>query len=194
MRTIDVAIAASSADEDRAAVFRLHDRDVLVVADGAGGLGGGADAADAVIGAVRRAVDASRFAMWASVVAEVDRALAGSGHTTAVVAEVCGDALIGAAVGDSVAWLIDDSRIEDLTSAVPRKPLIGSGRASPQTFHARLGPGTSLLLATDGLHKYASRTSILDRVRQGASAASLIDLARLASGRLQDDVAVVLGA
>lgn len=192
MTTVDIATAAGSANQDRAAVLQAADRHILVVADGAGGLGGGTEAAEAVIDAVRGAIAELRFAVWASVLSEVDRALADQGHTTAVVAEVSDESIVGAAVGDSVAWMISDSSIEDLTTSVPRKPPIGSTGARPWPFHARLTPGATLLLATDGFHKYASRSSILDGVNRGLSAANLIDLARMPNGGLHDDVAVIV--
>ncbi len=196
MESIDIAVAPGSAAQDRAAVFRMRGRCILVVADdtstaGAGGLGG-AEAAEVVIVVVGRAATESRLGMWPAVLSELDRAFADRGHTTAVVAEVCGETLVGAAVGDSAAWLIADSSIEALTASVPRKPLIGSGRATPRWFRARLTRGTTLLLATDGLHKYASRSSILNCVNRSASAASLIDTARLPSRGLKDDVAIIL--
>lgn len=55
MTSVDVALAAGGANQDRATVVHAADRHILVVADGAGGLGGGGEAAEAVIDAVRRA-------------------------------------------------------------------------------------------------------------------------------------------
>ena len=48
-----------------------------------------------------------------------------------VVVEVVGSILLGASIGDSGAWLIDGSRIVDLTANQRRKPLLGSGYAHP---------------------------------------------------------------
>src|SRR5262249_7289847 len=97
----------------------------------------------------------------------------------------------GASVGDSGAWLIDP--FVDLTSAQKRKPLIGSGRACPVPFASPFA-GT-LLLASDGLFKYAAQS----RIRQLAAHPELeripemlVDAVRLPSGNLQDDVAVMI--
>ncbi len=148
MDSIDIAIAAGSADQDRAAVFRMRDRCILVVADGAGGVGGGAEAADAVIDTVGRATTESRVESWAVVLSELDHALGDRGHTTAVVAEVCGDTIVGAAVGDSVAWLID-SNIGGLTANVPRKPLIGSGPFALTNYNTASQLAPSMLSAVE---------------------------------------------
>jgi hypothetical protein len=52
-----------------------------------------------------------------------------------------------------------------------------------------------LLVASDGLIKYAKQASIA-RIASGAdlasAARSLVDLVRLRSGQLQDDVSIVL--
>ena len=52
-----------------------------------------------------------------------------------------------------------------------------------------------MLVASDGLIKYASQTSIA-RIASGVdlvfAARSLVDLVRLRSGALQDDVSIVL--
>jgi hypothetical protein len=60
--------------------------------------------------------------------------------------------------------------------------------------HAALG-GATLLLASDGLLRYG-RASDITRIASGpdldAAARALVELVRLPSGTLQDDVAVVL--
>jgi serine/threonine protein phosphatase PrpC len=192
MSAVDIAVAAGTAGQDRAAAFDHGGRWVLVIADGAGGVGGGQEAAEEVVAAVERAVAELRFGDWPAVLHEVDRRLADRGHTTAVIAEVRRDAIAGASVGDSVAWVIGDDPIEDLTERQSRKPLIGSGSALATPFMWGRTDGTALLLATDGLHRYAARPAIVSAIRGGASAAAIIDLARLPSGALHDDVAVVL--
>src|SRR5438046_2236794 len=120
-----VAIAAkcepAERDEDRIAVERSGDRLVIVVADGAGGTGGGAAAADAVCGAVaERAPRASGDPLvWRSALRELDEALAVAPHggqTTAVIVEVGRDDVCGASVGDSGAWVVSANGILDLTA------------------------------------------------------------------------------
>jgi hypothetical protein len=151
---------------DRAAVVPFADGVLLAVADGSGR----ADAADRVI---RALVPGADFVM---TLTRLDRELGDATWTTAVIAEVRGGRVRGASVGDSGAW-----------------PLLGSGEAHPVEFEAELR-GT-LLLASDGLFKYAGRADIA-RIGTGpdlkVAAAELIASVRLRSGGLQDDVAVVL--
>lgn len=165
---------------------------MFVVADGAGGIGGGAGAAEAVIAAVGEAASRN-VESWEQVLARVDRQLT-IGETTAVVCSVVGDVIVGASVGDSGAWLVEDSRVDDLTQAQRRKPLLGSGRAVIVPFTGRLA-GATLLLASDGLLKYASAERIAACAGGAdleAVARELVDLVRLRSGALPDDVAVLL--
>jgi serine/threonine protein phosphatase PrpC len=178
--------------EDRAAHFATSGGDVFVVADGAGGTGGGAAAAEAVIAAVGASVIGDALG-WVELLARVDREMK-LGETTAVVCSVVGDTIVGASVGDSGAWRIEDGAIDDLTHAQRRKPLLGSGRAVVVPFTARLGSAT-LLLASDGLLKYASAERIaacVGGVDLDAVARDLVDLVRLRSGALPDDIAIVL--
>lgn len=196
-------VAPADRDEDRALAFDAGGAWVVVVADGAGGRPGGREAADAVIDAVvTRAVRLALRgdgATCAGLLAEVDRSLAGRGEATAVVAIVRAVAGIwtvqGASLGDSGAWLVHADRVDDLTRAQVRKPLVGSGRASPVAFGPTPVDDARLLVATDGLLKYAPRERLAAAARAGpieAAARALVDGARLPSGGLQDDVAVVL--
>lgn len=166
---------------------------MLVVADGAGGTGGGAGAAEAVLAAVGASPAVWTPQGWAELLARVD-AEQRTGETTAVVCSVVGDVIVGASVGDSGAWRIDRGVVDDLTHAQRRKPLLGSGRAVMVPFTARLGDAT-LLLASDGLLKYTSAERIVSCVAGidlASIAGDLLDLVRLRSGALPDDVAILL--
>lgn len=179
--------------EDRAAHFVTRLGGVLVVADGAGGTGDGARAAEAVIAAVATNLELHDAEAWAALLARVDMALR-HGETTVVVVSIAGDQLRGASVGDSGAWLIDADGYRVLTEGQPRKPLLGSGRAVPVPFAASLGERT-LLLASDGLLNYTSPQRITDLAMASTLpglAKRLCDLVRLRSGALPDDVAVLL--
>lgn len=187
---------ARGAGEDRAVAIARGDGVVLAVADGAGGTGGGARAADAVIAAV---IDALRAAptppSWPDALAALDAALPrlGPGQATAVVVEVTAAGLRGASVGDSGAWLIDDDLV-DLTADQRRKPLLGAG-ATPVAFTAGPLADRTLLLASDGLWRYARPADIVAAARRtdlADAAAALLALVRLPSGGLPDDVAIVL--
>ena len=102
--------------------------------------------------------------------------------------------IAGASAGYSGAWLITRDGYEDLTHRQHPKPFLGSGAAVPVAFSARRFAGP-LLLATDGLLKYTSPELICDVARGedlDQAAKGLVDLVRLRSGGLQDDVAVIL--
>lgn len=186
--------------QDRADVFHVGDALVVVVADGAGGIAGGAEAADAVVAAVREAVEAGvdlRPRPWSDLLVALDRRMLASpeiGESTAVVVAVSPEGVAGSSVGDSAAWIAAPDRLLDLTAYQARKPFLGTGAARAVGFAAGPLAGT-LLVASDGLVKYDSREDIARTARGedlASAAATLIQQVRLPSGQLQDDVAVVL--
>src|SRR5204862_483704 len=81
-----------------------------------------------------------------------------------------------------------------LSQRQQRKPLLGSGGALPVPFEAEFAGGT-LLIASDGLFNYAAA----DRIQGALSepdlrlvASRLVELVRLPSGALWDDIAVMV--
>lgn len=189
--------AAGAASDDRVAVLWCGDAVVAIVADGAGNSRAGGDAADAVVGAVRASVERGRAEVGAltEVVRACDLELARTGRgglTTVVVAVVGERAVYGVSVGDSGAWMASGDDWDDLTAAQQRKPLIGSGAAEPKAFGpiARTG---AVLVATDGLLKYADRRRLRAAIdRRSGAPWSLVDAARMRSGRLPDDIALAV--
>jgi len=192
-----VVLPSKGQGQDRVTVIRTTEALVLAVADGSGGMRGGAEAAEH---AVRMISDAARQANaqhpeWcASLITRIDATPAVSrGQCALVVAVVVENTIVGASAGDCGAWLVTD-RIDELTEEQVRKPLVGSGSAVPVAFKADLGKGT-LLLASDGLLKYAPRARIAALARGpdlDAVAHHIAELPRLRSGALPDDVGVVL--
>ena len=94
--------------EDRVGVIEHGRGLVLVVADGAGGSGRGAEAGDALMVCVREYVsgagDIISEDQWRDLLAKVDvRISGGGGETTGVVVAVSERGLVGASVGDSAA-------------------------------------------------------------------------------------------
>jgi PPM family protein phosphatase len=197
-----VATAADSyrpATEDRAGTWPTPYGHLLVVADGMGGRAGGAAAAEFVV----RGVEA--YSRWPAfpgskaltdLLRQIDLEAAGQadvGETTAVVCAVSDRGVSGAAVGDSAAWWLTGDNHTSLAPDAFAKPWVGSGAARPVPFAAAVGPGT-LLLMTDGVWKYADQ-AVLTGLGRGEDfdtvPARLIDAARLRSGRLSDDAAVV---
>jgi serine/threonine protein phosphatase PrpC len=182
-------------------VFERGASFVLVVADGAGGQAGGAEAAETIIRAVgdasTGAVPLDHPEFWCQLFYEMDNALVDdptAGETTAVVAAVSPNGIAGASVGDSGAWLITPSGYDELTIYQQRKPCLGTGAAIPVPFSIRLWDGT-LLLASDGLFKYAPEERICEVAQESdlqKAALHLLDLPRLRSGRLPDDGAIIL--
>lgn len=187
--------------EDRLAIHVLPCGGlVVVVADGAGGLVGGAAAAELVLSLVAQALarpdfESSRAEAWCQLLREADLFLLRdplAGESTAVVVAWSPAGLVGASAGDSEAWMIRRD-LDDLTLAQPRRRL-GSGQVTPVGF-SRATPVGSLLVASDGLFKYASVSDLCALVSEGEpheAVERLVSRVRLPSGALQDDVAVVL--
>jgi serine/threonine protein phosphatase PrpC len=198
MLTIAHKVESGVRGEDRVLVEHFGSRTLAVVADGAGGTGSGAAAAAKVcsMAAQRlRAQSTGTAEDWARCLYEVDQALAqNGGQCAAVVVEISEGKVFGASVGDSGAWMLNGKSVVDLTKSQHRKPLLGSDEAMPMVFGPVELTGR-LLIATDGLFKYASENEIAQRVLGvplEAAIARLIAGVRLKSGALPDDVGIVL--
>jgi PPM family protein phosphatase len=175
----------------------------VVAADGAGGISGGARAAEMLVelvreGAASPAFDPLRADAWVDLLARADlflEANQSAGETTGVMLAVTEGLVVGASCGDSGAWVVQaDGGIDDLTARQHGKLRLGSGRARPVAFSRPKLTGT-LLVATDGLFNYARLERIASVARDedlDRAARDLIHLVRLLSGGLQDDVGVVL--
>jgi serine/threonine protein phosphatase PrpC len=191
-------LPAPGAGEDRAITVPTPGGYLVAVADGAGGTGGGSAAADSLIAFLSKFTEKAGSTDWVAALCTFDDDLAArrsGGQTTGVVAFVNGDCVTGASVGDSSAWLITPAGdTTDLTARQRRRPLLGSGEALPVQFEAERRGGR-VLLASDGLFKYATAERICALAMQGSVAEAVHALAncvRLPSGDPQDDVAVVL--
>jgi len=192
--------AAFSENQDRAAIIKHSDGLVLAIADGAGGIGGGGEAAELAIQLVKASAVANEFMnpfTYYNLLIEADDILFEhpiAGETTAIVVAVNDDLVCGASVGDSGAFLIQNQSEIDLTAKQRRKPLIGSGIATPTAFGPVPLKGT-VLLATDGLIKYAAQPLIRKIVQSSSAneaAKALIECVRYPSGNLPDDVTVII--
>lgn len=179
--------------EDRAAVFHTDTRTVIVVADGAGGVGYGDAAAESII----REIEAEHARIhsadqWVDTLRQLDSRI-GPGESTAVVVDLRPYGIAGASIGDSQAWIIRDGTIIDLTRNQNRKPLLGSGMASPVAFMNPQLDGL-LLIATDGFFDYAKRDAVTRMIAKSdyySIPRNCVDLVRLPSGELWDDIAIV---
>jgi hypothetical protein len=187
------------ASEDRAEVFERNGDLVVVVADGAGGMRGGATASDAIVGAVKAHVEDASFDLadlraWFRLVERVDGELAraAAGESTLVLAVVGTHGIIGVSAGDSEAWIVDETRVDRLTEA-QRKARVGSGRCVATAF-GRAPMTGKLVVATDGLFRHVGADAIAACCRGAldAAPARLVALARLPSERYADDVGVIV--
>jgi PPM family protein phosphatase len=198
VEAVVVVQPASGAGQDRALAVPTSGGYVVAVADGAGGTVSGAAAAERVIALVAKLVGEAASTDWFNALCAIDDELSSrgsGGQTTAVVAFVARGRVVGASVGDSSAWLMSPAgEMTDLTANQRRRPLLGSSEALPVQFEA--GPsGGRLLLASDGLIKYAAFEQICALATQGSvteAADALANCVCLPSGGLHDDVAIVL--
>ena len=160
-------------------------------------MGSGARAADAAIQHVRHRLDASGKLEPQAIVRDADtavRAAAHGGQTTLILVVIDRSGVRGSSVGDSEAWIVRDGGVTRLTERQRRKPLLGSGEAVAVPFGAAPLDGT-LVVGSDGLFKYTSAAKSAEAARSpevDGIPERLVDLVRLRSGSVPDDVAVVV--
>jgi len=198
----DIATAtAGSKNQDRTALIEHPHGLLLVIADGAGGLGGGSEAAELVMQIVKEStLSEAEFAnplIWGNILTEADNQLYEhplAGETTAVVVALSHGSVCGASAGDSGAFLVQEKTDIELTALQQRKPPLGSGAALPIPYGPIPFAGT-LLVATDGLIKYAHKEKIRQIVLEHdfeQVAKLLTECVRYPSGNLPDDVTVIV--
>jgi PPM family protein phosphatase len=199
MNPILLTSAGNPQNQDRGVIIYDGPRVVLCVADGAGGLSGGAEAAILAVDMVRQNASLLVNAdACAELLRNMDAAIAKDSiacETTCALAILTSEEIFGASVGDSGIWFIPENGNHlNLTQAQQRKPFIGSGTAWSIPFrHARTAG--CLLLATDGLLKYTSAERIIAVCREHSidvAGQRLIELVRYSSGALPDDVTLIL--
>jgi serine/threonine protein phosphatase PrpC len=187
--------------QDTIGIFERDDVLVVVLADGGGGLRGGEAASRCLVAVVESVVKDPAFALdqvqpWFDVFRATDSALAanGTGETTGTVVVLGPRGIIGVSAGDSEAWIVTPTRVDDLTVGQQTRQRLGGNRVIPAAFGRATLPGI-LVVASDGLFKYAAGEVIARLVRASAietAAEHLVELVRLRSGKVADDVAVVL--
>ncbi len=194
-------IGARSICEDLVDTFEHRGATIAIVADGAGGMGGGLEAASTAVSVIRAQVtriDAPPTP--ASLTAALIRAdgvlerTSMCGESTGLVVAISKEMVFGASVGDSEAVLADAGVLTDLTAHQRRKPLLGSGSAMPVSFDPVPFRGT-LVAGTDGLFKYCIRKAMADILSDTDGepvVGRLVSAVRLPSGELRDDVGIVV--
>jgi len=199
MNPILLSAAGNPENQDRGSVVSDGPHTLLCVADGAGGLSGGAEAAIMATEFLpQNSTPLANCEDCTELLRRMDAAIAGdsvAGETTCALAVITPDQIFGASVGDSGVWLIPPTgSLIDLTARQERKPFMGSGSARPIAFRHSRREGV-LLLATDGLLKYTSAERIVEACRRHPAELApqqLIDLVKYSSGRFPDDVTVIL--
>lgn len=196
MRYVTRQVAANGVSQDRLEVFDVDVATLIVLADGAGGMAGAGLAAEMVVDAFR---DVSVFDA-PSILASLDSRVAAApraGETTAVVIATMGDTMWGGSAGDSEAWLLHRHHQHEEVELTrqQRRKRVGSGSATIQPISATADDESEyrLLVASDGLFRYASYADIKARVRLpniDDAADSLLESVRLSSGRFRDDVSI----
>lgn len=175
---------------------------VVVVADGGGGLRGGAAASRSLVAVVEDAVNDPTFALedresWIALFRETDAGLAANraGETTGVVVVLGSRGIVGVSTGNTEAWLVAPERVDNLTVGQHAEQRLGTRRTTPTPFQRAAPRGAVLVVASDGLFKFAARDVIASVVRAqaiGVAAENLVELVKLRSGKVAEDVAVVL--
>jgi serine/threonine protein phosphatase PrpC len=176
--------------EDRVNVIHEDERTVIVVADGAGGVGSGDLAAETVIREVEN--DFRRITSendWETELRQIDCRIGVGESTGVVVVDLRPDGIVGASVGDSQAWIVHAGELLDLTASQIRKPLLGTGEAKPKGFVS--GPLVGVLIvATDGFYNYVKRDQLAAMIPH----AEFVEIPRkcveMASGDLWDDIGI----
>jgi serine/threonine protein phosphatase PrpC len=191
--TAFVTVASGQRGQDRVRVVALDGGVVIAVADGACGTGAGTEAAETVIREVTAAASLERDPeAWCAVLRQTDLRV-GAGEATCVVVARSARGIVGASVGDSRAWLLEEDGVNDLTRGQLRKPLLGTGAARPVGFHHPPARGL-LLVCTGGFCNYVRRERLLREVHWidfPVLPRKLVEMVRLPSGELWDDVGIV---
>lgn len=191
--TTSITVAYRERCEDRVKVIEGDDGVVIAVADGAGGTGAGGQAAETVIREVSASASLEHDAdAWCEILRQTDYRI-GVGESTCVVVARSRIGIVGAGVGDSKAWLLENDDLNDLTKNQARKPLLGSGAAQPVGFTWPASQGL-LLVCTDGFCNYIRRERLLKEILWidfTVLARKLVEMVRLPSGELWDDIGIV---
>ena len=185
---------ARGTGEDRLAVVPRGNGLVVAVADGAGGTGRGARAAELAVARLAAAAQQRELDLTAAVKLLDPQLVVLGGQAAVVALAVTGSEVRGASVGDCAAWIVaPDGAVEMLTARQHRKPLVGAG-ATVIAFHTPFTAGT-LVVGTDGLFSYASTgriTAACAKDSLDAVADALMSSVELPTGALQDDIALVV--
>ncbi len=178
---------------------------LCALADGQGGQAGGARAAPVAVEESLRAASSfpvnelRQAAPWYAVVGAADETVCeddAAGYCTLVSLGVSEREVWGASCGDSGALLLSGGRDLLLTEDQRKDPPVGSSAARPVAFSARLTPGWTLLVVSDGVWKFVGWEHIAEMAAQKQGQELIAALRGAAwdasGGRLPDDFSVAL--
>jgi len=183
--------------DDRAAAARDGQGILLVLADGATGVGFGGQAADAFVETIMSAPGQmglpDRFALADRVIRDRDI----DGDTTGIAILRTEDGISGCSAGDSEAWAFPDGGAPfELTVEQAKRPRIGNG-ASPTPFALLSPSGGVIVVASDGFWRWADHDSVARLVSRSTvedlPEALLLDLVER-FGTPDDDVTIAVMA
>lgn len=195
--------AVTRLTQDAAAVLPFRDDILVAVADGVSGSPGGREAALLVVALATafggQPPPASLGpAAFVDLLRRIDQAVHAdgiAGESTALVFALGPHGLSGASVGDTRALWVEPGTSHDLSAEQPRKPRIGSGRASPVGFSLPCRAGV-IVAATDGLWESVADAAVVAKAMEGGTtstrAEALLAMARSPRGQLMDDVTVIV--
>lgn len=192
---IDAYTDSSGINQDRFVATPIARGVFVVVCDGAGGITGGARAAEAVIRELVLRSEHLGLDELERQIAMLDRVLeldVRCGETTCVALWVTPHEVYGVSAGDSEAWWLGADAAVDLTGKQHRAR-VGSGHARPTPFR-RVRQGGHVVVGTDGFFRYAAASRWHACVREAPQprAGALVRVARLPTSKLQDDATVVV--
>src|SRR5262249_9467668 len=134
---------------------------------------------------------------WVGLFRETDAGIAAhrAGETTGVVVALGPRGIVGVSTGNSEAWLVGLEWVDNLTVGQRTEGRLGARRTTPTPFQRAAPKPAVLVVASDGLFKFAAPDVIASVVRTqaiGPAAENLVELVKLRSGKVAEDVAVVL--
>lgn len=167
------------------------------VSDGAGGSSGGKSAALYVVKAFEKLSESNECCRpedFEAFLMKIDSEMSrekNCGEATAVLGKIESNIITGVSVGDSEAWLFNNDYEYQITSLQNHKPLLGSGFARPIGFGPTILESV-LLVGSDGLFKYSKFNLIQGHLAALSNAEKIANLAKLGTGKLQDDVSAIV--
>lgn len=178
---------------------------IAFLADGQGGRANGGPAArlacsegikDAENASIESLQDLRHWASWLGTINRTVTDAEGTGYTTFIGLCINENQVVGVASGDSMALLVTNDEMVDLTAKQHRNPPVGSGMAVGMPFEMTLKTPWKLLMMSDGAWKYIGTHWIVEMARQASGSTLLEQMQQAArmpgNGRFQDDLTVGL--